>query len=150
MSEYLSPHFSLAELTATSHRRLGNTPTPEALENLRKRLAPGLETVRLILMAAAGREVAMLVSSGYRSKAVNRKVGGSATSGHLYGYAADFIAPRLGGPLAVCRAIAASNLPFDQLIEEGTWTHISFDPRMRRQILTKGATGALQSGLRAA
>lgn len=51
-----------------------------------------------------------------------------------------------GPPLAVCRALAKSGLPFDQVIEEGGWTHISFDPRGRRQVLTKLSQG-YQEGL---
>lgn len=150
MSVYLSDHFSLAELTTTSHRALDNSPTREALHNLRTRLAPGMEQVREILGAAAGREVAVLVNSGFRSKAVNKAVGGSKTSAHMFGVACDFRAPRLGSPLAVCRALAASDLAFDQLIEEGTWVHISFDVRLRRQVLTKAAGGGYTPGLRAA
>ena len=52
-----------------------------------------------------------------------------------------------GAPRDVCRAIAASSLAFDQLIEEGSWTHLSFDPRMRRQILTKREGGGYELGL---
>lgn len=44
-----------------------------------------------------------------------------------------------GPPLAVCRRLAASDLPFDQLIYEGTWTHIGIAPPgtlARREVLT--------------
>ena len=47
----------------------------------------------------------------------------------------------------MCRAVAGSQLAFDQLIEEGTWVHISFDPRMRRQVLTKRPEGGYALGL---
>ena len=57
-------------------------------------------------------------------------------SAHLQGCAIDFTAGEFGLPLEVCRAIADSNLEFDQLIMEGKWVHISFDERMRRQVLT--------------
>ena len=41
-----------------------------------------------------------------------------------------------GTPREIVRAIVALHIPFDQCIEEGTWVHISFDPRMRCQTLT--------------
>ena len=78
---------------------------------------------------------------------VNRAVGGARTSAHLRGHAVDFNCYGFGSPKAVCRAIAASDLAFDQLIEEGTWCHLSFDPRMRRQILTKREGGGYELGL---
>lgn len=142
MTTYLSPHFSIEELTATSHRKLGNTPPPDVLDNLTI-TAKRLEGVRAVL----GDRV-ISVSSGYRSPAVNKAVGGAKNSAHLTGHAIDFNCYSFGGPLAVCKAIAASNVKFDQLIEEGTWVHISFDPRMRRQVLTKTA-GGYASGLAA-
>lgn len=93
-------------------------------------LALGLERVRAFL----GKP--MLVSSGYRSPEVNRAVGGSAVSAHCQGYAADFICPGFGEPMEVAKAIRDSGIVYDQLIAEGTWVHLSFDPRMRRQALT--------------
>ena len=75
-------------------------------------------------------------------------VRGVPTSAHCTGYAADFICPAFGTPLEIVRAIQAHNahcieqcqgadvISFDQLIEEGTWVHISFDPKMRGQALT--------------
>ena len=50
-------------------------------------------------------------------------------------------------PLGICRVIAGSALKFDQLIEEGTWVHISFAPAMRRQVLTKNPAGGYYRGL---
>lgn len=135
---YLSPHFSLEEMTQSqtaSRLGLDNTPSPEVVEQL-KITAQCLEGVRTLL----GKP--MLVSSGYRSPEVNTAVGSVAPkSAHIYGYAADFIAPGFGSPADVCRAIAASSLIFDQLLAEGTWVHISFDPRMRRQVMTKTDNG---------
>ena len=128
----LSEHFSLAEMVVSqtaARKGLDNTPGPGTVENL-KALAATLEKVRAIL----GHPIH--ISSGYRSIAVNRAIGGVGTSAHCLGHACDFIAPGFGSPLEVCRAIAASDLKFDQLIEEGTWVHLSVDPRMRRQVLT--------------
>ncbi len=57
-------------------------------------------------------------------------------SAHVTGNAADFICPAFGVPLDIVKKIAASGVKFDQLIQEGTWVHISFDPAMRQEVLT--------------
>lgn len=129
----LTPHFTLAEMTVSqtaARKGLSNEPTERALENLIK-TAYTMEDVRALLGIKA-----VSVSSGYRSIAVNKAVGGSSTSAHVDGLACDFICPAFGSPLAICKLIAKSGIKFDQLIEEGTWVHISIDPRMRQQVLT--------------
>lgn len=141
MATWLSPHFALEELTATQHRQFDNQAPPQVLTAL-KQTAVRMEVVRRLL----GDRV-ISVSSGYRSPALNAAVGGAPASAHLLGYAVDFNCFGYGPPNEVCRAIAASDLPFDQLIEEGRWAHIAFDPRMRRQVLTKSAGGGYQAGL---
>lgn len=130
----LTPHFTLEELTITQHRGIDNTPPPEIVERL-KALAEHLERVRVILAKP------MIVSSGYRSPKLNRAVGGTLRSAHIHGYAADFICPAFGRPIDVCRALLHAGLKFDQLIEEGTWVHVSFDPQMRQEVLTKNGHG---------
>ena len=68
--------------------------------------------------------------------------GGSAPPAHMVGFAADFACPANGKPLAVCRAIAAAGIPFDQLIHEyGRWIHIGIGPRARQQLLTIDSRG---------
>lgn len=141
MALWLSPHFSMEELTATQQQNLDNTPSSEIGAVLR-RTAERMEDVRRLL----GDRV-ITVSSGYRSEAVNRAVGGSRTSDHRTGYAVDFTCHRYGDPKRICAALARSELVFDQLIEEGRWAHLSFSPRARRQILTKAGRGYLE-GLR--
>ena len=115
----MTPHFTLAELTHTDHRSLNNTPNPGELANL-KRLAEFLEVVKTTL---GGKPV--IISSAYRSKAVNDSVGSKDTSDHRLGLAADFKVPGMT-PDAVVRAIIAANLPYQQIIREfDAWTHIS-------------------------
>jgi len=130
----LSKHFSLEELTfseTATRKGLDNTPTPEIEANLAE-LAATLEQVRALLNGAA-----IHISSGYRSPKVNAAIGGSATSAHCEGLAADFTAPDAGDPVDIARAIQASTIAVDQLIlEGGRWIHISIDPRMRGQVLT--------------
>lgn len=128
----LSPHFTLAELTASetaARRGIDNDPPPEVIERL-KHTALGLEAVRIRLGAP------IIVSSGYRSPELNVAVGGSKNSDHTRGDAADFICPGFGAPSTIVSALKDSGIQFDQLIEEfGRWVHISFGPRMRDQVL---------------
>jgi zinc D-Ala-D-Ala carboxypeptidase len=133
----LSEHFDLSEFTTSqtaARRGIDNTPNPAVMANLR-RTASALEAVRTLL----GKP--LLISSGYRSPDLNKVIGGAPTSAHVQGFAADFICPGFGDPLAICHAIRKSGLKFDQVIEEGTWVHISFDPRMRGEVLSKTAGG---------
>lgn len=128
----LSAHFTLEELTRSDialRKGIDNTPTDETVGNLTD-LAAALEQVRSFL------GFPLYVNSAYRSPKVNTAVGGSPTSAHCRGYAADFVSPQFGSPKEVCMAIMESDLPFDQLIFEGTWVHLSVDPRLRGEVLT--------------
>jgi putative chitinase len=125
----MTPHFTLAELTATSHRQFDNTPNEKELANLQK-LAEFLEQVKTTL---DGKPI--MINSAFRSKAVNDSVGSKDTSQHRLGYAADFKVPGMT-PDQVVRAIIDSDLQFDQIIREfDAWTHISISPSPRRQAL---------------
>jgi hypothetical protein len=125
----MTPHFTLAELTATSHRQFDNTPNEKELANLQK-LAEFLEQVKTTL---DGKPI--MVNSAFRSKAVNDSVGSKDTSQHRTGCAADIRVPGMT-PDAVVRALVASKLPFDQIIREfDAWTHISISETPRRQAL---------------
>ena len=125
----MTPHFSLAELTATSHRQFDNTPNEKELANLQK-LAEFLEQVKTLL---DGKPI--MINSAFRSKQVNDSVGSKDTSQHRLGYAADIRVPGMT-PDQVVRALRASDLPFDQVIREfDAWTHVSISPSPRRQAL---------------
>ena len=128
----LSEHFSLEEATHSDTAiRLGinNQPNARQLENMKK-AAIGMEQVRALL----GKSIS--VNSWIRLPEVNVAVGGSKVSSHMDGWAIDFVSP-FGTPYAVCKAIEASGIKFDQMIYEyGKWTHISFAPEMRQQKLT--------------
>jgi hypothetical protein len=129
----LSTHFTVEELTFSSTAvRLGidNTPLPGIYPNLDV-LALGLERVRTLLS-----DNPLHIDSGYRCRPLNDAVHGAANSAHMTGYAADFVCAAFGLPVDIVETIQASDIQFDQLIQEGTWVHISFDPRMRREVLT--------------
>jgi uncharacterized protein YcbK (DUF882 family) len=132
----LSPHFTLAELTHTDHRQFDNTPTQIEISNL-QRLAQFLEIVKATL---GGKPV--IITSGYRSKAVNDAVGSKDSSHHRLGLAADFRVPGMA-PDAVVRALL--KLPYQQIIREfDAWTHISIPqtgvPRKQALIIDRTGT----------
>ena len=125
----LTEHFTLEELTTTSHRQFDNTPNDAEMANL-VLLAEFLEKVKALL---DGKPI--MVNSAFRSKAVNDSVGSKDTSQHRTGSAADIRVPGMT-PDAVVRALVASDLPYDQVIREfDAWTHISISPTPRRQAL---------------
>lgn len=119
----LTEHFDLSEFTVSqtaSRYGLDNTPNDEIIQNLHN-LAETLEDVRKVL----GKPI--IISSGYRSIAVNRLVGGAANSFHTKGLAADFTCPGFGNVDSVCRALYPKMQEFgiDQLIKEfNSWTHL--------------------------
>lgn len=124
----LTPHFTLAEMTASSTaKRLGldNTPTAEALANL-SRTAQMLERVRAQLGGKA-----VIVTSAYRGRQVNQAVGGATSSDHMQGQAADIQVPSYGKPYDVARALVPhlDALGIGQLIYESSgasqWVHVS-------------------------
>lgn len=123
----LAPNFSLRELTASTKALslgLDNTPPPEVVQRLQA-TADMLQRIRDHL----GHPV--VVTSGYRSHAVNRAVGGVSSSDHITGQAADIVAPAYGTPYQLARTLAplVSVLGIGQLILEGVkgkqWVHVS-------------------------
>ena len=124
----LSPHFRLSELldsgTARS-RKLSNDPSPEVLANLKLLCEQALEPIR----AKVG---PLKINSGYRSDAVNKAVGGSTTSAHSFGLAADLHPPK--GCKALMTQIIDSGVKLDQIIYERTWVHVGLlHPATKKQ-----------------
>ena len=146
----LSPHFALSEFTRSPvAARLGRAvvPSPEAVEALKALCHYVLEPIRVITGP-------LHVVSGYRPPWLNAAVGGSPTSDHMAGLAADLISPTMG-PLALANAAySLHDLPFKQLILEfGEWVHVSFsldfDAPPARQVLTasRGYTTGKGAGI---
>ena len=121
----LSPHFSLAELTRTDVRDLANSPDPAAIECLFLLALEYLEPVR-------DRFGPLRINSGFRAPLVNRRIGGSPTSSHRYGCAADFdpVDPAVTNDDVIRWLRDESGLDFDQAIDEHSsrgppgWVHL--------------------------
>ncbi|WP_308074286.1 D-Ala-D-Ala carboxypeptidase family metallohydrolase [Neisseria polysaccharea] len=139
----ITEHFSFKELTRSeTARRLGlqNVPSAAEMANIQY-TAEQLEKIR----AYVGRGI--VVTSCFRSERVNKAVGGSPTSAHRFGLAADCDAIGLTS-LAFAKEIIKmrdeGKIKFDQLILEfpergdGAWVHIGFrrNSPMRNQIMT--------------
>lgn len=136
----LTENFSLHELTKSEtalRHGLDNTPSDTEIENLRTLCENILQPVR----TAYGRGVK--VNSGFRHPDVNAAVGGSKTSDHCRGQAADIEIP--GIPNADLAKYIAENFKFTQLILEfytqgipdSGWVHVSYDAsNLKCQTLT--------------
>ena len=120
----LSEYFKLEEFTNSDTARLrgiNNTPDTQSIVNI-VRLH---DNVLYKLRKNLGHPV--IITSGYRSKALNTAVGGAANSQHLCGEAADFTVQGQSNEAVFnwCK----KHLSFDQLILERSgaaeWVHIS-------------------------
>ncbi len=133
----LSEHFTLDEMVVSqeaARKGIPNIPTDADIAALKELCTNVLEPLR----QALGKPV--VVSSGYRSQTVNSLVGGSKTSDHLYGRAADISCPGMA-PINLAKLIVSMHLPFDQLIVEfGSWVHVSI-PSPKREVLTAMKNG---------
>ena len=147
----LSPHFTLAELTASNKAvqlKIDNTAAADLLPRL-TRLAEMLERIRTTL------GVPVIITSGYRCRALNMAVGGVTSSDHAQGSAADILAPGYGTPYDVAKLLAplVPTLGIGQLILEGVkgkqWVHVStrIPDKVSNRIITitdKGAELGIQ------
>jgi hypothetical protein len=127
----ISTHLNLAEVTRSdSAKRHGidNTPTAEHLENFKLLAERVFEPIRLHFKEP------IFISSGYRSKALNDFIGGSASSQHCKGQAIDIDMDGSKGGVTnkMVFDFIVSRLDFDQCIHEfGTdanpdWVHVSY------------------------
>lgn len=129
MSDRLGKHFVLVEFTnsPTAIRRgIDNNPSVADIVRLQCLVVNVLDPLREYL----GKPVR--VTSGYRSKALNAAIGGSKTSGHMYGEAADIKVDGLSA-IELAEAVYYLELPYDQLIpyseERGGHVHVSHSTR---------------------
>tara|TARA_R100001377_G_scaffold19907_1_gene10457 strand:- start:11194 stop:11634 length:441 start_codon:yes stop_codon:yes gene_type:complete len=134
----LSPHFSLREMVRSqvaSRLNIDNTPYDAAKDSLSALCVNVLEPIRKHF------DQAFSPSSGYRCPELNKAIGGSITSQHSLGQAADIEVPGFNN-----REVALwikKNLPYDQLILEcyntedphSGWVHVSFTNVNRKEFL---------------
>ena len=135
----LSENLELSEvIRSESAKRLGvnNTPTAEHIENLKVLAEKVFQPIRDHF------GVPIRISSGYRSAALNKKIGGAKKSDHLVGKAIDIDQDGTSITNAQVFDFIKHNLKFSQLIWEfGTdknpdWVHVSYDPKnLKCQIL---------------
>ena len=128
-------HFTIKELTNSSTAKskgIDNTPTREVVGNLTVLVDKVLDPLR----EAYGKPIK--VNSGYRCPKLNKAVGGSATSQHVLGQAADITGGSKAENKKLFDLLRSLKLHFDQLILEngGVWVHVSCGPRNRRQVLS--------------
>lgn len=136
----LTANFSLHEMTKSEtalRMGLDNTPGEAEIENLRLLCEKVLQPIR----DHYGKGVK--VNSAYRSPESNSAVGGSKTSDHCKGMAADIEIPGVAN--ADLAQWIMNNLEYTQLILEfytpgvpdSGWVHVSFDPaQLKKQELT--------------
>lgn len=118
--------FSMSELmhsdTAIKYR-INNMPDITSMDNMLDLIHYLLNPLRTYLKRPIN------VSSGFRCKELNAKVGGSKNSQHLKGQAVDILVDGMK-PKDLAKFILNTNLEFDQLILERRgfveWVHISY------------------------
>ena len=123
----LTEHFTLEELTASNTakaKHIDNNPPEDIVANLKALCENVLEPLRNIY----GKP--MQISSGYRSPALNKAVGGASTSQHCKGMAADLDCGSVSANKALWNIVHEHKLDFDQCIDESnySWVHISYRP----------------------
>lgn len=135
----LSENFTLEELLVTN-TGLPNIPSSGQIENLQQLVKHVLQPLRNDF----GR--AIRVNSGFRSVQVNQRVGGSATSSHCNGEAADLSSDDNADLFRIIR----EKLSFDQLIWEAgndrqpSWVHVSYRNADNRQQVLRMINGKYQ------
>lgn len=143
----LSPNFSWAEATVTQYRGIDNTIPDTYVKGNVIKTANEMEKVRALLGSS------IIVNSWFRCLELNRSLGSKDTSDHITGCAVDFISPKFGTPLDICRKliVARVSIGFKQLILEHTWVHISWShvPNVtpRLEVLSLLASGKYAAGL---
>lgn len=127
-------YFTIRELCKSNtaiRKGIDNTPDEESENNLKLLVEYILDPLR----EAWGEPI--IVASGYRCDKLNKLVGGSKTSQHKTGQAADIrtISDTRTDNKKLYELVKVLGLPIDQCINEYDydWVHVSYSPRNRRQ-----------------
>jgi zinc D-Ala-D-Ala carboxypeptidase len=134
----ISTHLNLAEVTRSDTAKrngIDNTPTAEHLENFKLLAEKVFEPIREHF------KTPILISSGYRSQALNSFIKGSATSQHCKGEAIDIDMDGSNGGVTnkMVFDFIVSRLDFDQIIWEfgsdsnPDWVHVSYSKKGNRK-----------------
>jgi len=129
----ITDHFAWEEMAFSQTAiRLGMDNIPDELkkQNIKWLCVKILEPIRV-------KQGPVIVTSGYRCPELNKAIGGSATSQHCQGQAADIVVPGMKIEELFLWITEKTNLPYDQCIQEfGSWVHISYTrERQRKQAL---------------
>ena len=133
-----APNFKRAELVASATaraRNISNIPTEQRIWDNLERVA------RIAQIARSHFGIALTITSGYRSPALNAAVGGSPTSHHGHGHALDIIVgsrnPAGITIVDVFSYIHANSVYTELLLEEicmgGGWVHLAVAPGRERE-----------------
>ncbi len=132
----LTQNFTINELTysvTATANKIDNRPSVYVIDNLKALCENVLQPLRDYLGCP------VKVTSGFRCAVLNKKIGGTKNSQHLYGQAADLIVPQKN--LKDVYNYIKYNLPYDQLLFEYTksdkWIHVSYrtDGHNRKQAI---------------
>ena len=130
----LARSFTWGELVITNHRSLYESNAQESAAVL-----PALTSLAAMLQTVRDHYgVPVMVHSGYRGPALNEAIGGSKSSQHMRGEAADFHVAGHGLREVFVWLRDCSGLPYGQIILEGsipnrpTWVHLSLGEPWRR------------------
>ena len=140
LNEKLSANFTLSEMVKSEtavRKGLDNTPGATEIANLKLLAENVLQPIR------DNYKRGVKVNSGFRHPEVNAAVGGSKTSDHCKGQAADIEIPGIAN--AELAEWISKNLEFTQLILEfytpgvpdSGWVHVSYDKsNLKKQVMT--------------
>ena len=116
-------NFKLSELIYSETailNNINNMPDVNSLDNLMDLILYCLQPIRELIKKP------IIITSGFRSRKLNKILGGVNNSQHCFGMAADF---KINGlkPKQIVEIILKSGIEFDQLINEyDKWVHISY------------------------
>jgi zinc D-Ala-D-Ala carboxypeptidase len=135
MNKLITEHFTWEEMQRSdTAARLGlDNDIPVEFQPNAHRVAEALEDIRAYYQGKIIR-----VTSCYRSKELNKAIGGSKTSAHCSASAADFIVENVSN-IEVCKVIPDIIKDYDQIIYEfgpKGWVHLGFATKPRFQKLS--------------